>query len=187
MPIDTRVLQTRYQHLCADSAPFRSVCDLLERYVMPRVGGDSHSSPKRSEGQATWRNPDLWDATAPDAVTTLANHLLTAILPPGVKAATAEWNEQRFRDNQAAKEILEENAEIVHRELEASDLQGELASALYEYVGLGNMFLVHEVEEESGRFKAFDFTAPPVRECEFELDARNEMRTFFRRLAWTPL
>ncbi len=185
MSILTEKLRAEYVSLDADSSSFRSTCDEIEQYIMPRVGTGSSAHKGGTTQNATWRDPDVWDFTAPVALTKLAAHIHTSVTPPGLRWAGLDFADKEARENQEATEILEGNTDVLFKEIEESDFNGEMSSAYQEYVGLGNAVFISEVDERPGRWSGFDFQAVPIREVEFTEDSRGRMNKFFRHLRWT--
>lgn len=186
VPADIAKLLKTFQRLQADSAAFRTTCDDIEKYIMPRVGGTSSQRQSKNEGNATWRDPDVWDFTAPVALAKLAAHIHTSVVPPGLRWGSFGWQDQELQKDDEAAKAVEARTDSTFHALEESDFDGEMSAAFLEYVGLGNMVVVQEVAEaKPGTWEGFDFTAVPIAEVEFEEDSRGRMRTFFRLLRWT--
>jgi hypothetical protein len=81
VPVDVQKLAHRFKQLEAESASFRATCDQIDKYIMPRVGGTSTGHKTSTEGTATWKDPDVWDFTAPVALAKLAAHIHTGVMP----------------------------------------------------------------------------------------------------------
>jgi hypothetical protein len=184
---DLEKLARSFAQFREESGPFRATIDEVEKYVMPRLGGEVGQG-KKDESQATWKNPDRWDSTAPAALRKLVAHLHSAVAPAGSQWFSGAFPVRELQADKTSREWIEGNAKIYWQELEASDFQTQIGSALVEYAGVGNTFVTQEVlEAKDGRWKGLDYTAVPVRECEFEEDSRGRVRTWFRELSWSPV
>jgi hypothetical protein len=189
VPVDLKRLKETFVALQASSSDFRRTCDEIEKYIMPRVGATAaaHQSATASSGQA-WKDPDRWDSTAPVALTKLAAHVHMSATPPGLRWAGFQWLEEELQDDTESRKSLEKRTDVLFQALEESDFNGEMAGAYNEYVGLGNMIVVKEIlEEVGGKWGGFDFSTPPIRECEFLEDAKGRMKELYRHLRWTPV
>jgi hypothetical protein len=183
---DTVKLRNRFEQLWADSTSFRSSLVDIEKYIMLRVG-DANLTRKKSEGEATWKDPDVWDFTAPVALAKLASHVHVSITPPGVKWALLEWEDPELQEDDECRKWLEKNSDQLFGELEKSDFNGEASSAYPEYIGLGNTVTVLEARtNDAGEYDSLDFTSVPIKEVEFEEDHRGRIMRFYRVIAWTP-
>ena len=185
--VDLAKLGRLFEQLRSQSSGARSVWDELERYVMPRVGGDAAITERASEASAIWKNPDRWDSTAPVALGKLVAHVHGSLMPPGSQWFSGAFPLRELMQDKASKEWIEGNAKILWQSLEESDFQSQIGSGLQEWTGLGNTMVVQEVEETpDGKWRGLDYTAVPVRETEFEETSRGAIRTWFRELRWTP-
>jgi hypothetical protein len=188
MAADIAKLLKTFQQLEAQSSSFRSTCDDIEKYIMPRVGGTATQHATKDEGSATWKDPDVWDFTAPVALAKLAAHIHTSVMPPGLRWGSFAWQDEELQKDEECAKALELRTDLVFHALEESDFDAEMSAAFPEYVGLGNMVIVQEVAEaKPGEWGGLDFTAVPDSEVEFEEDSKGQMKTFFRHLRWTAV
>lgn len=185
MPADIPKLLKTWQRLKAESAPFRASCDEIEKYIMPRVGGTATQHANKTETSATWKDPAVWDFTAPVALAKLAAHIHTSVMPPGLRWGSFAWQDDELAKDEESAKAAEQRTDETFHSLEESDFDAEMSSAFPEYVGLGNMIVVQEIIEKGGVYEGLDFTAVPNREVEFEEDTRGRMNKFFRHLRWT--
>lgn len=185
--VDLAKLKRRFEELRAQSSTAREVRAELEKYVMPRIGRASTSRPK-SEAEASWRNPDRWDATAPDALSKLSSWVHGSMTPNGVQWFGGQFTDRELNKDKVSREWIDGNARILWQAVEESDFQAEMASVYPELLGLGNALIVQEVVEGyGGAWGGFDFTAVALDECEFEEDSRRGMKTWWREFSWTPI
>jgi hypothetical protein len=186
VPADIPKLLKTWQRLTAESAPFRATCDEIEKYIMPRVGGTATQHATKTPTSATWKDPDVWDFTAPVALAKLAAHIHTGVMPPGVRWGSFAWQDDELEKDEESAKAAEKRTDGTFNALEESDFDAEMSSAFPEYVGLGNMVVVQEAAAAAaGEWNGLDFTAVPIREVEFEEDTRGRMNKFFRHLRWT--
>lgn len=185
MPVDCVKLARKFEALRAESAPARETWDELEKYVMPRVGGNvSSSGVDAGEASAIWKNPDRWDATAPNALRKLAAHIHGSATPAGTQWFSGAFPDRELNEDKASREWIEGNAKLLWQAIEESDFQGEAAAAFQDYVGIGNVFVVQEVDDQ-GAWKGLDYKAVSGRECEFEENSRGTLATWWRSYCWT--
>jgi hypothetical protein len=187
--VDLKKKKETYVALASSSSDFRSTCDEIEKYIMPRVGSTSAAQANATaQGGQEWKDPDVWDSTAPVALTKLAAHVHMSATPPGLRWAGFGWLDQELVEDEECRAALEKRTDLLFQALDESDFQGELSAGYPEYIGLGNMIVVREVAKpkRAGEWGGFDFTVPPIRECEFLEDARGQMNEFYRHLRWTP-
>jgi hypothetical protein len=191
VPVDLKKKRETFNELrqSSESSGFRRTCDEIEKYIMPRVGATSQAAANATaQGGQTWKDPGVWDSTAQVALTKLAAHVHMSATPPGLRWAIFQWLEQELQDDEDCRKAIEKRTDVLFQALEESDFNGELSSGYQEYLGLGNMIVVEEVlEGKPGEWGGFDYSTPPIRECEFLEDARGRMKELYRHLRWTPV
>jgi hypothetical protein len=185
MPVDCVKLAKEFERLRTESLPARAVWDEIEKYVMPRVGAtNSASQGAQGEFTAIWKNPDRWDATAPNGLRKLAAHVHGSMTPAGVQWFSGAFPQREVQEDKASREWIEGNAKSLWQGIEESDFQAEIAAAYREFYGLGNAFVVQEVDND-GEWNGLDYKGVPIRECEFTEDSHGELETWFHDFVWT--
>lgn len=185
MPCDIPHLKREYEALRSDrQANEERVWDDIERYIMPLTGQVAAAI----DGSSTEAKTDLnlWDLTAPLAAEHLASSLHSDVTP-AASWVDFEWMDPEVEADHEAVKHREKLAEIVGRELEASDFGMEMASSYLEWATKGNNCLVTETAKKgSVLYSGLDFTAVPINEVQFREDSKGGVALWFRGLRWTP-
>lgn len=155
---------------------------LIERYVVP--GRGKFFQDERSEHELTWRRRELYDSTAPMAAQSLAASIHGSLTSPATK-----WFDLRFRsplprEQQVAKEWLEDSSDRVFKALQDSNFNIEASEAYTDLVSFGTTVLVEEPKNPA-IYEGVEFQTALIRGCFFEMNFDRSVRNFYRRLELT--
>jgi hypothetical protein len=195
-------LRRRYKTQKSLRQPLGNLWDQIDYYTGPvKDTGSIAAEPGGGTGANLEEKKDLWDFTAIDGRQKLA---------ASIYGSTC-GNAYRFfhfgardpvvgRDNEVSS-WLSDRSEEVWNDVQDSDFNTEMPAALHELCGPGNCFLAMELidgepetykDKKSGKegtrisWEGVDFTAIPLRDCYFEPDRKNMVKTFWRRFDWMP-
>jgi hypothetical protein len=195
-------LRRRYKTQKSLRTSLSALWDEIDYFTGPvKDTGSIAVEPTGGTGQNLESRSDLWDFTAIDGRQKLA---------ASIYGSTC-GNAYRFfhfgardpvvgRDNEVSS-WLSDRSEEVWNDVQDSDFNTEMPAALHELCGPGNCFLAMELidgepetykDKKSGKegtrisWEGVDFTAIPLRDCYFEPDRKNMVKTFWRRFDWMP-
>ena len=181
----TQDLQRRVMALMADRKNVESRWDAIERYVMPYRG--QFFNDENGEATVDWRTRYMYDSTAVDAADKLASSMHGSLT-----SNVNQWFKIVFRDSELngdndARTWLEKCTEIIYLALKESNFDVVAPEAYHDLVGFGSSSVMEEIDGTYDAYKGLIFTCIAIRECFFEMDAREKMYRFYRVLKWTPL
>lgn len=156
--------------------------EFMSRWVIP-YKADLYCS-EESDGTMDWRIRDIYDSTAPIAAKGLAASIQSNLVSPSVKWYDLSFSDKELNDDDESAEWIEECGEVIYTTLQESDFNEASPECLDEVVGMGNMCMVQEIDEEQ---TGLDFTAVPIIECCFEVGSKGQVMRFYRWLKWTAL
>lgn len=199
-------LQRRYRSQKSQRSSMNSVWDEIEYYTGPiKNEGSTADNPAGGTDAGLESKRDLWDFTAIDGREKLSASIYTNAMGSAYRFYFLTHRDPNVNRDQECAEWLSTESEGTWNDLQASDFNTEAPAALHEDVGLGNCFMSMEqlpgsIETQdrlnkAGRkigetvkesWEGVDFSAIPLRDCYFEPDRKNMVKTFWRRYSWAP-
>lgn len=173
----------RFDALQSQRKPLDATLQQVQHYVVPYRG--EFYNDLTSEAQHDWRRQELFDSTAPTAA-----NLLASSVQGTMTSASIRWFGLRFRDNSlndnvTAKKWLEACEERVWQSLIDSDFFTEAAEVYLDLVSFGTSVIMMEEEGDGLLWRGFDFTALPVMDTYFEMDAQGRPTAVYRLIRYT--
>ena len=189
--MDFTSLRRRYRTQKTLRAPYESVWDEIDYYTGPvKEEGATSSNPEGGGGGMEARK-DLWDFTAIEGREKLSASIQGSVISAAIRWFMLTWALARLNADIECRSWLDEESENVWNDLQNSDFNTEMGTALHELCGPGNCFvavepLPGEVDPKTLKeeWTGLDFTHIPLRESFFEVDRKGDIRTFWRRNMW---
>ena len=177
-------IRQRFERLRASRRTIETTWDIIERFCAPYRG--EMFRDQKSEHEIDWRRREVFDTTGIMAVQNLAAAVHGGMTNPKIK-----WFSLKFRNKDIAKDVgaakwLEQASDAVHLALQESDFDLEVNETYLDLTSFGTSVLVEEALNDEV-WEGIDFTAIPIKECFFEMDAKDQVKILYRRLQWTPL
>lgn len=155
---------------------------LIERFVVP--GRGKFFQDERSEHEITWRRRELYDSTAPMACQSLAASIHGSLTSPATKWFDLRFRNPLAREDQVAKEWLEDCAERMFKAIQDSNFNIEASECYLDLTSFGTTVLIEEPVNEFD-YEGVDFQCALIRSCFFEMNFDRSVRNFYRRLELT--
>lgn len=180
-------VKLRQRYAAAESArsSIKTSWDLIERFFIPLRGRVYLTV--MNNNSIEWRERQLWDSTAVDAVQTLAASIHGALTSNSFKWFDLSFTDKTLNENTAAMRWLQTCSDIIYQELNESNFNLEASELYQELVAFGTGFLCLEVEGDYDNFHGLDFKSMPIRECCFEADHKGQVVYLYRKMEYTPL
>lgn len=204
--MDLVSLKRRYRVQKTLRSVLEPVWDDIDYYTGPvKDSGSSAANPGTSGVTQPQARKDLWDFTAIEGREKLAANIQQAATNAALRWFLMSWQKAPLNSDAETRGWLDEESENAWNDIQDSDFDTEMGSALDEWCGPGNMFIAvepmppeivesEELDPKTKRMKktikeewaGVDFTHVPLREGYFEPDRKGDIRTFWRRLMYTP-
>ena len=178
-------LRQRYRSADSSRSSIKSSWDLIERFFIPLRGRVYLTV--MNNNSIDWRERQLFDSTAPDAVQTLAASIHGSLTSGSFKWFDLSYTDEELNKNMEAVRWLQSCSMIIYDELNESNFNLEASELYQELVAFGTGFLCLEVDGDYESFNGLDFKAMPIRECCFEADHKGRVVHFYRKIEMTPL
>lgn len=184
--MDCQELKKRYDACKADRTNIQNVWEDIEQYVLPYRG--QFFTQQNSELAINWRQQEIFDSTAIDAVQTLSASIHGALTSFVNQWFTFRWRDPRLKDQIEAQQWLEAAALKVYQALQESDFSLEVSEMYLDLTGYGTATItLEEMQTAGGRYKGLDFQSIPLKHAFFEVDRYGRALYFYKRLQWTPV
>ena len=185
--MDAHEIVNRYDALVGERKSLDYTYDLIERFVMPGKGRFFQEGMDLEES-IDFRHRELYDMTAPMALTQLAASIHGSLTSP-----VATWHHLKFRnpelnDMQDSSEWLEECNTRLAASLRESNFNQQVSEFYQETAGYGTGILLHEEQEgPPDQWNGHVFRAPMQREFYFEEDwGGQSLLATYRYRQYTP-
>jgi hypothetical protein len=194
-------LRRRYRTQKSLRSSIEGLWDQIDYYTGPvKDSGSTAQNPQGGTGSNLEERTDLWDFTAIEGREKLASSIYGSAMGSAYRFFYFGARNPEVAKDQESASWLSDESESVWNDLQDSDFNTEMPASLHELCGGGNYFIAMEMiegepetyKDERGTEKlrssweGVDFTAIPVRECFFEPDRKNGIKTFWRRCMWIP-
>ncbi len=177
-----RDVKMRYDALHSVRRTVEEHWQLIERFVVP--GRGKFFQDERSEHELTWRRRELYDSTAPMACQSLAASIHGSLTSPATKWFDLRFRNPLARDQQEAKEWLEDCSDRMFKALQDSNFNLEASEAYLDLTSFGTTVLIEEPINEAV-YEGIEFQTALIRSCFFEMNFDRSVRNFYRRLELT--
>jgi hypothetical protein len=157
---------------------------IIEKFVRPFSG--EFFKPLNSEHEVDWRRREIYDSTAIVSADLLAGQIHANLLSPSVKWFNFDYRDHLLKRNTVAQKWLDGLEDVVWNTFADSDFNLQVAEFITDLVTYGPAVMIVEEEDET-EWKGVDFTTPPVRDCYFEPDPKDQPLRLYRRLQYTTL
>lgn len=174
----------RYDQLVSNRKTLDDTYQAIEKFVVPFRG--EFFKPMSSELEVEWRRRQIYDSTAPNAANLLASQIHGDLTSPSLRWFSLTFRQKELRDNTEAMTWLEECEEVVWQALMESDFNTEGAEVYLDLVSFGTATITEEPVSDT-EWKGLNFSAVPVRESYFELDAEGNVLRLYRLMQYTVL
>ena len=179
-------IRRRYNVLRTQRKTIEQTYEDIERYIAP--GRGEFYRPMHSEHEQT-HEQDHFDSTAVDAATSLKSYIHGMLVSPVNRWYDLRFYDERYNEDQAAIDWLQEVQELTFGEITESNFQIASAEFLYDMITFGDGFAAEEANDPmvNPEWEGVKFQTLGVRESFFELDSDGNLERFYRRIQWTPL
>ena len=174
----------RYNQLVSNRKTLDDTYQAIEKFVVPFRG--EFFRPMSSEHEVEWRRRQIYDSTAPNAANLLASQIHGDLTSPSLRWFSLTFRDENLRDNTEAMTWLEACEGVVWQALQESDFNTEGAEVYLDLVSFGNATITEEPVSQT-EWKGLNFSAIPVREAYFELDAEGKVLRLYRLMQYTVL
>lgn len=182
--MEAKVLKKRWDALVSQRKTLDDTLQIIEQFVVPHRG--EFFKPMNDEREVDWRRREIFDSTAVDANETLSSSLQGSLTSPSTKWFAMAFRQDELNEDQEAMEWIEECSNRIYQALADSNFDLESAEFYLDLTSYGTSIIFEEAESEDD-WKGLDFQSAPVRDCQFEMDHKNQVLRFYRQYQWTPL
>jgi hypothetical protein len=182
--MDASLIVNRFEQLYSERKTLDDTLQLVERFVMPYRS--EFFRDLGSEQQVNWRRRSIYDGTAVNDCEQLASAISSNVAPAAMKWFNLTFRNSEINEDQAAREWLDECEEILWKTLLESDFHQEFNKSVLDICGFGtNTLLMEEVDDLE--WKGIDYTATPLMDAYYELDASDKVSRMYYVKRWTSL
>ncbi len=181
--MDSKDIVKRFEALRTQRKSLDETLQQVQHYVVP-YRGEFHSS-LTSEHEQRWKRREIYDSTAPTAANLLASQMQGTMTSASVRWFGLRFRNDDLNDDIEAKQWLEECEERVWQSLIDSDFFTEAAEVYLDLVSFGTSLIMMEEEGDGLLWQGFDFTALPVMDSYFEMDAKGRPTAVYRQIRYT--
>jgi len=182
--MDSQDLKKRYDSLVTQRKTLDDTLEEIEQYVAPFRGG--FFEPLKVEQEVRWRRRKIYDSTAIDSAEMLSSSLQGSLTSPSTKWFALGFRDSLLNEEQEAREWIEEVGDRMYQALIDSNFNLESSEFYLDLVSYGTAIIIEEAESED-EWEGISFASAPIRDCQFEMDHKNQILRFYRQYQWTPL
>lgn len=175
---------SRLGKLEALRANVQDTWDEIERYIAPYRG--KFFRDDRSELEAEWRRPYVYDSTAISASQSLAASLHSSLTSPKVKWFDLRFRDQELNDRPEAVKWLDAVSDIIYKTLQDSNFTVQAGETYQDLVDFGTSVITEEAESEEN-WQGINFVSVPLKEAYFEQDYKGNIQNFYRKIQMTAV
>jgi hypothetical protein len=158
--------------------------DELSKYLMPSASGTFNVDVANKGGKKT---TDIYDNTGIQANSDLASTFHSTLTNPATRWSNMEFDSAELNNNDEARTWLEDSRDRMHKALNQSNFDVEVASNYQLFTALGTMSLQHEALPLNldGSFGGFFFKAWHLSNIAYEENQYGKVDTIYRKFKWT--
>jgi hypothetical protein len=158
--------------------------DELSKYLMPSASGTFNVDVANKGGKKT---TDIYDNTGIQANSDLASTFHSTLTNPATRWSNMEFDSAELNNDDEARTWLEDSRDRMHKALNQSNFDVEVASNYQLFTALGTMSLQHEALPLNldGSFGGFFFKAWHLSNIAYEENQYGKVDTIYRKFKWT--
>lgn len=164
----------------------------IAEFVMPNQSGifDNATATQTDPGTNTTagakKTRRVYDSTAIQANHDLGSSIHSTLTNPQIKWSRIRFADESLNNNDQAVAWLEMANDKIHRALNESNFDTEVARNYLSYCSLGTMVLFHETKnDESLEFSGFNFRSIHLSEIAYEEDHEGKVNRVYRKFQMT--
>ena len=158
--------------------------DELSKYLLPAQSGVFHTdAPTKGRKQTS----DIYDNTGIQSNSDLASTFHSTLTNPATRWSNLEFDNEELQNDDDSRTWLEDSRNRLHKALNQSNFDVEVASNYQLFTALGTMSLQHEALplKSNGSFGGFFFKAWHLSNVAFEENQYGKVDTIYRKFKFT--